>query len=121
MSQPIAIKRYIKSKQSEVSFEIYENPLTFSKSKWRRVVALFVTGTVHHLKDWPDNRDIIKLFLKYRGYYMKYSDSPAAENVKNWNVKTFNVHRTRRHEDKVIINDFWRDLESFLNKPRHRT
>lgn len=52
---------------------------------------------------------------------MKYSDSPAAENVKNWNVKTFNVHRTRRHEDKVIINDFWKDLESFLNKPRHRT
>jgi hypothetical protein len=118
--QPVTIMRGNVGKHHEVQFEIYDNPLTFSRSKWQRVVGLFVTGTTYQLKDWPSSNDITKLFLKYRGFYIKYSDSPIEDNVKKWNVKSLNVHRTRRYLDNAVQNEFWKDLDEFMNKPRYR-
>ena len=59
---------------------------------------------------------------------MKYHDMLIPDNVKKWNVKLlevrsqvsliFKIHRSRRHLDTTVRNQFWEDLESFILQPK---
>lgn len=107
-------------KNQVINFEIRDNVRKFSKSDWKRVVAVFVQGNDWEFNDWPKSESRITIFLKVKGYHLKYSDSPLNDNIKQWNVKVLEINRNKRHLDGAVQNDFWNDLESFLQLPRYR-
>ena len=107
-------------KGKELNFEIHSNVRTFSKSDWKRVVAVFVQGYDWEFTDWPKNESITSILQKIKGFNLKYSDLPANENVKKWNVKKLEINRFKRHFDVSVQNEFWRTLEEFLLQPRYR-
>jgi len=115
--QPVMFTRKVRDKI--VNFEIYDQTLTFNKNHWRRVAAVFVQGPRYQFKDWPLGNDLVQLFLSVRGFYMKYHDVPADENVKKWNVKQLLINRNKRHMDRTIQNEFWAEFEKFLFSPRY--
>lgn len=117
ITQPVELTRKIRDKY--VTFEIYDQTLTFNKNHWRRVAAVFVQGPRYQFKDWPQGNDLVQLFLSVKGFYMKYHDIPVDENVKKWNVKQLLINRNKRHMDRTIQNEFWADFEKFLFSPRH--
>lgn len=104
----------------ELNFEIHSNVKNFSKSDWRRVVAVFVQGSDWEFSDWPKNETPTSILLKVNGFHLKYSDLPVQENIKKWNVKVLEIHRNKRHIDVSVQNEFWTLMEQFLRQPRYR-
>ena len=104
----------------DVSFEIVSNVRRFNKNDWKRVVAVFVQGDDWEFKDWPKNENVSTILQKVKGYYLKYEDTPANKNVKNWNVQILEISRNKRHFDVSIQNKFWNTLSDFLSAPRKR-
>ena len=82
-------KRTIKGK--EITFELINNVRKLEKNDWKKVVAVFVKGDDWEFNDWPKNETIINIFLKVKGFHVKYNDLPKTENVKKWNVKILEV------------------------------
>lgn len=109
-----------KIKGKDLNFEIVCSVRNFTKNDWKRVVAVFVQGNDWEFNDWPKNETLISIFLKIKGFHLKYSDLPANENVKKWNIKILEISRTKRHFDGSIQNEFWINLEEFLTQPRYR-
>ena len=103
-----------------MNFEIHCNVRNFSKNDWKRVVAVFVQGNEWEFNDWPKGETITSIFLKVRGFHLKYSDLPLNDNIKKWNVKVLEINRTKRHSVVSVQNLFWTTLEEFLVKPRYR-
>lgn len=114
----ILFSRKIKGK--ELNFEIHSNVRNFSKSDWKRVVAVFVQGNDWEFSDWPKNESVTSILLKIKGFHLKYTDLPTNENVKKWNVKILEVSRSKRHFDVSVQNQFWTLLEEFLSLSRYR-
>lgn len=103
-----------------ITFEVYDQILSFTKSHWRRTVAVLVQGPRYQFKDWPLSQDLITLFQTFRGFYINYGDSPIEENVKKWNVRTLQISRNKRHLDKTVQHEFWDELEKFLFSVRFK-
>ncbi len=82
-------KKFIKGK--EINFEIINNVRRLEKSDWKKVVAVFVKGVDWEFADWPKNETIINIFLKVKGFHLKYNDLPRNENVRKWNVNILEV------------------------------
>jgi RNA pol II accessory factor, Cdc73 family, C-terminal/Paf1 complex subunit CDC73 N-terminal len=118
-SGPLLFNKKIRGKV--VTFEVYDQTLSFTKAHWRRTVAVFVQGPRYQFKDWPWSNDLITLFLAVRGFYMNYQDSPIDENIKKWYVKILQISRNKRHLDKTIQHEFWTELEKFIFSPRYKS
>ena len=118
LTGPLLFTRKLKGKL--ITFEVFDQILSFSKSHWRRTVAVFVQGPRYQFKDWPLAKDLITLFHSFRGFYINYQDSPIDENVKKWNVKILQLSRNKRHLDKTIQHDFWSELEKFMFSVRFK-
>lgn len=103
-----------------VKFEVYDSVTAFTKSHWKRVVALFAQGQEWQFKDWPSKESIVDIFLKVRGYYLTFADVAVPPNVQKWNVKVLQVSRTLRHADQSVKKEFWDDLKEFLLKERYK-
>lgn len=111
-------KRTIQGK--EIVFEIHDTVANFTKSDWKKVVAVFVSGNDYEFKDWPKHENIVTILLKVKGFYLKYSDLNLPKNIEKWNITKLEIHRTKRHLDNSIQNEFWNKLEEFLLLPRYR-
>ncbi|CDW82797.1 UNKNOWN [Stylonychia lemnae] len=112
----IEVQRKIGSDQ--VSFEIVDNVQAFDNSQWSRVVAVFTNGQDWQFKDWPTKK-MVELFLRVRGYYIHYQDQTTLpELTTKYNIKILTLQRNKRHQDGIIHNEFWHDLETFLKKER---
>ena len=74
----------------DINFEVHDSVRGLSKDDWKRVVAVFVNGSEWEFRDWPKGENTLSIFLKIKGFYMKYSDLPTPPNVLKWNVKILN-------------------------------
>lgn len=115
---PVLFKKSVCGK--ELNFEVYDSVRGFSKADWKRVVAVFVSGNDWEFRDWPKEETTISIFLKIKGFYLKYTETSPPKNVMKWNIRILDIHRNRRHLDVSIQNDFWTLLEDFLLQPRYR-
>ncbi|EMG46699.1 CDC73 Cell division control protein 73 [Candida maltosa Xu316] len=93
---------------------IVDNIENFNKVEyWDRVIAVFTTGQA-----WQFSRYITpepkSLFQKYRGFYFGYQGEIAPPQIKEWNVSEIRVDRDKRFKDKVIVRDFWAEIEKIL-------
>ncbi|EAR84002.1 RNA pol II accessory factor, Cdc73 family protein (macronuclear) [Tetrahymena thermophila SB210] len=108
-------------------FEVYDNVGTFEsknnpsqKSKWERVVGVFVSGQKYQFKGWPKEDNIPSILDQVKGFYLKYYDIPTPDQVANWNVKIVSVYRNKRHLDFPAYEQFWQELENFMIQPRNK-
>ncbi len=85
-----------------------------------RVVAVFVSGHAWQLESYPPKngwREPASLFgNKVLGVYWKFADEgiPTGSAVGSWNLWTGNVQRTRRHQDAMVVQDFWEKLAAWM-------
>ncbi|TIB32633.1 hypothetical protein E3P84_02454 [Wallemia ichthyophaga] len=90
----------------------------FGPDAWQRVVCVVTTGQLWQFKlyKWSNPRD---LFRNVKGVYLHYSNESINSNIKDWNVSTFAVDKDKRHTDKSLVSNFWRQLDSWIatNKP----
>lgn len=56
----------------------------------------------------------VKVLSHFLGLYLGFSDDPAPENVKNWNVKSFQMSRNNRHRDRSVVQDIYAAIDRFL-------
>lgn len=60
--------------------------------------------------------NLIELFNKVRGFYIRYSDEKVPDAVKAWNVKILTLEKDARHRDEAVLREFWDQLDAFLVK-----
>jgi hypothetical protein len=118
LTGPLQFTRKVRGRL--VTFEVYDQILSFTKAHWRRTVAVIVQGPRYQFKDWPLSSNLITLFQTFRGFYINYQDSPIDENVKKWNVRALQISRNKRHLDKTVQHEFWDELEKFLFSVRFK-
>jgi hypothetical protein len=82
------------------------------------VVCLFSNGHDYQIKDWPHQQKFVELFLRIRGFFVQYDDCQIPDVVKKWNIKRLPIKRSVRHKDNFQAEAFWKEMESFLRKPK---
>ncbi|RCK60301.1 Cell division control protein 73 [Candida viswanathii] len=93
---------------------VVDNIENFTKLEyWERVIAIFTTGQTwqfsRYIHPEPEN-----LFQKYRGFYFGYQGETAPAQIKDWNVTEVRVDRDKRFKDKVVVKDFWTEIDKIL-------
>ncbi|CAK71345.1 unnamed protein product (macronuclear) [Paramecium tetraurelia] len=113
-SRSVQIKVKLRLTDIEQQFLILDTPNTITN--WKRVVAVFLRGSTYELKQFPDQNPN-QLFKNIRGYHLKFEEEKLKDLIKQWNVKVFDLHRSKRYQDIDVVNAFWEDLEAFLLRP----
>ncbi|CAK9438682.1 uncharacterized protein LODBEIA_P29060 [Lodderomyces beijingensis] len=85
-----------------------------SPEYWNRVIAVFTTGqTWQFAKYTPSQPEA--LFQKYAGFYVGYQGESTPPQIRDWNVREIKVDRgDKRFKDKVIVKDFWLEIDKIL-------
>ncbi|KZT54345.1 CDC73-domain-containing protein [Calocera cornea HHB12733] len=83
-----------------------------------RVVCVLTTGQSWQFKPykWPDPK---ALFHNVKGVYVQWAHDPSNNAIKDWNVSVLKVDQSRRHVDKSVVAQFWKELDAWvgLHKP----
>ena len=116
-TMPLIIEKVINGQP--IKFRVFDDTSRFRKFEWKATVAVIAEGKKWQLQGWPFNSES-DLFYSIRGFYLKYLDEPLEQALSQWNLVTLNLKRDSRHQDRGIVGEFWRTLESFLMQPRHR-
>ena len=105
------------SKFYTVPYRIIDSPTKLRQNDWNRVVAVFVAGPQWQFKGWPGLIDgsPVEIFVKIRGFHLKFIESPLEANIKKWNVTILEISKTKRHLDKVAVNKFWEITDNSIS------
>ncbi|XP_035710983.1 parafibromin isoform X2 [Folsomia candida] len=97
----------------------HEEKKSLGAKKMNEVVAVFITGKAWQFKGWPFNANPVEICTQLNAFHLKYDDTEAETNIKQWPVKVMNINRRRRHLDKACTVLFWSSVEEFIakNKP----
>lgn len=84
-----------------------------------RVVCVVSNGTSWQFKCFPEDlRQPAILFSRVKGFFLRYEDEPAPQEVRSWNVAQLTVSKPRRHLDQAASIRFWEELEQFIQTSR---
>lgn len=94
---------------------VVDNVDLFTKPEyWDRVCAIFTTGQAWQFAKYKYPQPE-QLFQHYPGFYLGYQGEPAPAALAGWNIREIKVDRgDKRFRDKMIVRDFWIDLEKIL-------
>ncbi|CAK7909093.1 cell division control protein 73 [[Candida] anglica] len=94
---------------------VVDNVDIFTKPEyWDRVVAVFTTGQTWQFSKYKYSRPE-DLFQRYTGFYVSYQGDVTPKQIKDWNVTEIKVDRgDKRFRDKMIVRDFWAQMEKVL-------
>lgn len=93
---------------------VVDNVDAFTKPEyWDRVVAIFTTGQAWQFSKYKYSNPE-SLFQRYAGFYLSYQSDITPKQIKDWNVNEIKVDRDKRFRDKLVVKDFWSDLEKLL-------
>lgn len=93
---------------------VVDNVDMFTKPEyWDRVVAVFTTGQTWQFAKYkylkPED-----LFQRYVGFFVGYLGDIVPKQIKDWNVNEIKIDRERRFRDKMIVKDFWAEIDRVL-------
>ena len=103
-------------KQRSVAFDVMDDVSQLrSSDDWRRVVAVFVSGSAWQFDGWPAPlTSPAAIAAHLSAFYMHYSDEPVNKNVQQWRVHRLTAHRDKHHHDRSLQLDFWNTLTEQL-------
>ncbi|GAA6061513.1 hypothetical protein JCM10212_004503 [Sporobolomyces blumeae] len=80
---------------------------------WDRVVCVMTTGQEWQFKPykWKEPKE---LFHHVKGIYPQWTTDPPNPKIKAWNVSELKIDPHKRHIDKSVVADFWRNLEAWI-------
>ncbi|KAK2163897.1 hypothetical protein LSH36_72g00007 [Paralvinella palmiformis] len=94
-----------------VPYRVIDNPLKLSSDDWGRVVAVFVQGPAWQFKGWPWSGIPVEIFVRMKGFHLKWREMPLDSNVRKWDVHVIELDRNRRHLDRASLQTFWEVLD----------
>jgi len=85
----------------------------FGGDPWDRVISVLTTGQSWQFKPykWPDPK---QLFHNVKGVYVQWAHDPPNPAVRDWNVSALKVDQSRRHVDKSVVAQFWKELDTWV-------
>lgn len=94
---------------------VVDNVDMFTKPEyWDRVIAIFTTGQAWQFAKYKYSKPEL-LFQRYAGFFVSYQGDLTPKQIKDWNVTEIKVDRNeKRFRDKMIVKDFWVDIEKIL-------
>lgn len=99
------------------SFEIIDSVDRLASEDWERIVAVFATGQEWQFKNWRFGT-VVNILAKVKGFCVTFNDEPLNDKLKNWNVTSLTIHRSRRHLDAQEVSRFWSVVDSFIRESK---
>lgn len=101
--------------QSAQLIMVVDNVDLFTKPEyWDRVIAIFTTGQAWQFAKYKYSKPEL-LFQRYPGFFVNYLNDITPRQIKDWNVTELKVDRgERRFRDKLVVRDFWSQIEKVL-------
>ena len=103
-------------KQRTVYFDVMDDVSQLrSSDDWRRVVAVFVSGSAWQFDGWPAPfTSPAAIAAHIAAFYLHYSDEPPNKNVQQWRVHRLTAHRDKHHHDRSLHVELWNTLTEQL-------
>lgn len=93
---------------------VVDNVDIFTKPEyWDRVVAIFTTGQSWQFNKYKYSNPEL-LFQRYPGFYLSFQSDITPKQIVDWNVNVVKVDRDKRFRDKMVVKDFWEDIDKIL-------
>ena len=94
-------------------YQLIDNGTRLTSAEWERVVAVFAQGATWQFKGWKREAPV-DIFSRSLGVHLMYDDERPSKNVMAWNVRILKISKSKRHLDKPVHLDFWRQLDEFV-------
>ena len=108
-----------------VSFDVLDDTSVLKADDWRRVVAIFVSGSAWQFEGWPHPfTSPAVICAAVPAFYLAYADEPVNKNVQQWKVHTLVAHRMKNYADRSLQMEFWNITTEHLrqqHKHKHIT
>eukprot|EP00697_Spironema_sp_BW2_P001021 gnl/Spiro4/11393_TR6014_c0_g1_i1.p1 gnl/Spiro4/11393_TR6014_c0_g1~~gnl/Spiro4/11393_TR6014_c0_g1_i1.p1 ORF type:complete len:763 (+),score=198.34 gnl/Spiro4/11393_TR6014_c0_g1_i1:76-2289(+) len=105
-------KNHAKLNAKTTTYHIVDNTSKFTSAEWARTVAVIMHGPFWQFNDWPWKTPP-EVFSHVRGFYFRYDDEMVSP-VRQWDVKTIMISKTKRHLDSPAVLEFWSELERYI-------
>jgi parafibromin len=98
-----------------LKYKVVDSTLNFTEQDWKRVVAVFASGTNWQFKDWIWPTPV-EVFTHLKGFHIKYDDEPVPDSIKSWSVKVLNVSKSKSkgHISVTAATQFWDSVDKHL-------
>ncbi|KAI8052398.1 RNA pol II accessory factor, Cdc73 family-domain-containing protein [Syncephalis plumigaleata] len=113
----VNIERRNENTDTTTIYQVIDSVDKLRPDDWKRVVAVFTTGAEWQFKNWVWQTPL-EIFNNVKGYYLKYTDEQTKDTVQRWNVTILEVHKYKRHTDRVVVGEFWDALDAFIASKR---
>ncbi|ORY34845.1 RNA pol II accessory factor, Cdc73 family-domain-containing protein [Naematelia encephala] len=83
----------------------------FGQDAWDRVICVLTTGQAWQFRPykWQDPKT---LFRNVKGVYFQWTNEPVNPAVRDWNVTEMRIDKNKRHTDRQVVAEFWRQLDA---------
>ncbi|KAI9021231.1 RNA pol II accessory factor, Cdc73 family-domain-containing protein [Hyaloraphidium curvatum] len=114
--QYVDVKR-TKADGTPIVFRFIDSAGSLKQDEWAKVVGVVAQGQKWQFHNYnPRFREPQELFHAVRGFYFKYQDEVLKDPVKDWNVVTLDLSRSKRHQDSQVVADFWKQMTDWLRQ-----
>ena len=91
-----------------VSFDVVDDTSALHSSDWKRLVAVFVSGSAWQFEGWPAPfTSPAAIFAQIPAFYLSYADEVVNKNVQQWKVHSLTAHRNKNYADRSLQMEFW--------------
>lgn len=96
-------------------YQVVDNVRRFGPKEWARVVCVFTDGAAWQFKDWKYSTPLEVFAPNHSlGIHLFLDDRPLEPIIKTWNVSRLAISKKKRHLDRILYADFWRQLDEYL-------
>lgn len=93
---------------------VVDNVDIFTKPEyWDRVIAIFTTGQSWQFNKYKYSNPEL-LFQRYPGFFICFQSDIIPKQIMDWNCNVIKVDRDKRFRDKMVVKDFWEDIDKIL-------
>lgn len=93
---------------------VVDNVDIFTKPEyWDRVIGIFTTGQSWQFNKYKYSNPEL-LFQRYPGFFLCYQSDIIPKQIIDWNINVIKVDRDKRFRDKMVVKDFWEDIDKIL-------
>jgi parafibromin len=98
-----------------VPYHVIDDPTKLPRGDWARIVAVFAHGAEWQFKEWQPPYNVPSdLFDRIAGFHLHYDDQQPPQLIQSWNVRRLRVSKTKRHNDTMLVVEFWKLLHERL-------
>lgn len=116
--EEVNVVRSVRGEQQH--YRVVDSVVELTAEDWHQVVAVFVFNPQQQFIGWPNEDDPAAICRKYCAFHLQYTDKPIYPDLESLRLNILSLPEDDRSQDTVILRQFWRKLDQYMenrNRP----